>query len=247
MELFDGYDYGDDFLNSQDFDNVGVDYSDIGQMNYADQNPMYDDFISSSSVGQDNSWGNTLSGLFGKGGTVPQFMDNYGGAIKGGMGLLGGLYGLNKGNKAAGEMRGLGQQQQAFGQQQMANSQYWDQSARNAQRGLDPSTLAAMSQAKRASERQSNVRGINSIHSSIAAQEAMSGPQQAAVNNYGRLAGMYNQGADGAYSGAGAAYGLGNAASAGGRQAFGQGAGYITGPSGDNQLLAQLLKNLGRG
>ena len=235
MELLDGYDYGDDGASG---------YSDIGQMSYADQNPMYDDFISSSSGGQDNSWGNTLSGLFGKG---RQFMDNYGGAIKGGMGLLGGLYGLNKGNEAAGQMRGLGQQQQVFGQQQMANSQYWDQSARNAQMGLDSRTQAAMAQAQQASERQSNARGINPIHSRIAAQQAMSGPQLAGVDSYGRLAGMFNQGSSAANASAGQLYNQANAAGAGGRQEFGQGAGYITGTSGDNQLLAQLLKNLGRG
>jgi len=238
-----GYDdewSGDSF----DFDGGASGYSDIGQMSYADQNPMYDDFISSSSVGQDNSWGNTLSGLFGKG---RQFMDNYGGAIKGGMGLLGGLNGLYQGNKAAGEMRGLGQQQQAFGQQQMDNSQEWNQYARNAANGLDPRTQAAMAQAQQASERQSNTRGINPIHSRIAAQQAMSGPQQAAVNNYGRLSAMFNQGSSAANASAGQLYNQANAAGAGGRQEFGQGAGYITGPSGDNQLLAALLKNLGRG
>jgi len=222
------YDYGQDYGNSQDFG-----YDGAGDTNYWPQ--------------ESSSFGNTLGEWFGKGGTVPQFIDNYGGAIKGGMGLLGGLYGLNKGNEAAGQMRGLGQQQQAFGQQQMANSQEWNQYARNAANGLDPRTQAAMAQAQQASERQSNARGINPIHSRIAAQQAMSGPQLAGVDSYGRLAGMFNQGSSAANASAGQLYNQANAAGAGGRQEFGQGAGYITGPSGDNQLLAALLKNLGRG
>ena len=224
------------------------DFGDFGYDGGGGEENYFDSSIGSADyMGGNDSWTDSLAGIFGKGGLVPKFMDNYGGAIKGGMGLLGGLNGLYQGNKAAGEMRGLGQQQQAFGQQQMDNSQEWNQYARNAANGLDPRTQAAMAQAQQASERQSNTRGINPIHSRIAAQQAMSGPQQAAVNNYGRLSAMFNQGSSAANASAGQLYNQANAAGAGGRQEFGQGAGYITGPSGDNQLLAQLLKNLGRG
>lgn len=128
--------------------------------------------------------GGGLSSIFGKGGTINQFTDNYGGALK----LGGGFLDYLRKNQQAKDLRGMMGPQQQFAQQASEGSQYWNQSAKNAQMGTDALTTDAIRQAQQVAERTGNQRGINPIHVRLAAQQAMAEPRMKAVDSYGRLA-----------------------------------------------------------
>lgn len=122
---------------------------------------------------------NGLSSIFGQGGMINQYAP----AIK----AAGGVMDYFRGQKQQNQLQGLSDAQMRFVTGQQANSNYWDQSARNAQMGLDPMTMNAMRTADQAASRKANLRGINPIHARLAAQNAMADAQRSSVDSYGKL------------------------------------------------------------
>ena len=129
--------------------------------------------------GNQYSGGSGLSSIFGQGGIINQYAP----AIK----AAGGVMDYFRGQKQQNQLQGLADAQMKFVTGQQANSNYWDQSARNAQMGLDPMTMNAMRTADQAASRKANLRGINPIHARLAAQNAMADAQRSSVDSYGKL------------------------------------------------------------
>lgn len=144
-----------------------------------------------------------LSSIFGQGGLI----NKYAPGIK----TVGGLVDMYRGNQQAKQFQNMAGPQQQFAQQQREGSQYWDQSAKNAQMGTDALTIDAIRQAQQVAERTANQRGVNPIHVRLAAQQAMADPRLKAVQTYGNLSTGFGNNANQSVNGS---LGLQNAANA---------------------------------